>query len=603
MANFKRKLTLVLVLSIILLWACDKNNDDTIAETTVNNGPTTETTTGNSSGTSDKKVAASVNTPNSDDHESADDYVWESSSVIDITLEGESIATPSDAVSIAGSVATITRAGNYRVSGSLTNGQLIVNTTDEATVRIILNNATMACATSAPISVEAADKVVLVLADNTQNTITDGSAYVFASADVDEPNAAIYSKADMTILGQGALTVNANYNDAIASTDGLIIKSGNINITATDDGIRGKDYLIVKSGTLNITSADDGLKSDNSDDLTKGYITIEQGTIKITSGGDAISAQKNVTIASGVFNLTSGGGSSKTITSTTASAKGINAEVLATINGGTFTISSADDAIHSNNSMVINSGTIAIASGDDGLHADSVLTINGGEISVSKSHEGIESIVITITGGVTRITASDDGINAAGIMSHLGPPGQQVVVSPSGKANFFYMKGGHVSVNANGDGVDVNGYAEMTNGTLLVNGPNTQDNGPIDYDGTFTISGGMLVAVGSSGMAQIPGTSSSQASVLFTFSSKTANTLFHVQASDGTNVLTFVPIKSYQSVAFSAPALTSGATYDVYTGGSSTGTVTDGLYTGGTYTGGTKVKTVTLSGVASKVSL
>lgn len=592
MGNSKRNLIFTATLSLMLIWACNKSDDNSVVDTT----DTSDTST---------TTPASTTTPNSDDHESDDDYVWESSSVIDITFDGVSIATTSDAVSIAGSVATITRAGNYRVSGSLTNGQLIVNTTDEATVRIILNNATMACATNAPISVEAADKVVLVLADNTHNTITDGSAYVFTSADVDEPNAAIYSKADMTIFGQGALTVNANYNDAITSTDGLIIKSGNITVTATDDGIRGKDYLIVKSGTLNITSTGDGLKSDNSDDLTKGYITIEQGTIKITSGGDAITAQKNVAIADGVFTLTSGGGSSKTITSTTASCKAIKSVVLTTISGGVFTISSADDAIHSNSSVVIDGGTFAISSGDDGVHADSTLTINGGDLAISKSYEGIESAIITVTGGTTRIIASDDGLNVAGGAdgsSTNGRPGQNNFATASGNY-YLYMKGGYIYMNVGGDGVDVNGSAQMSGGTIVVNGPTDNGNGPMDYDGTFTISGGMLVAVGSSGMAQIPGTSSSQASVLFTFSSKTANTMFHMQASDGTNVLTFVPIKSYQSVAFSAPALTSGATYDVYTGGSSTGTATDGLYTGGTYTGGTKVKTVTLSGVASKVSL
>ena len=143
----------------------------------------------------------------------------------------------------------------------------------------------------------------------------------------------------------------------------------------------------------------------------------------------------------------------------------------------------------------------------------------------------------------------------------------------------------------------------MTGGDVIVNGPTNNGNGPLDYDASFKISGGSVIAAGSSGMAQAPGAASSQYSVLFILKSTfAANTLFHIQSSDGTDILTFAPKKAYQSVAFSSSKLKSGITYDVYYGGSSTGTASDGLYSGGAYSGGTKYTSFTVSGITTRVS-
>jgi hypothetical protein len=142
----------------------------------------------------------------------------------------------------------------------------------------------------------------------------------------------------------------------------------------------------------------------------------------------------------------------------------------------------------------------------------------------------------------------------------------------------------------------------MNDGVVLVNGPTGNGDGAIDYDGTFTMNGGYLVAAGSSGMAQAPSSSSTQYSVLVNLSSaQSAGTLFHIQTQAGDEVLTFVPTKTYQSVAFSSPELANGTTYEVYTGGRSTGTITDGLYAGGTYTPGAQVASFTISSMVTVV--
>jgi len=539
---------------------------------------------------------------------------FQSSSPTTITLNGASITVDGAGAVVEGTTVTIISAGDYNISGPLTDGQVIVNTQDEEPVRLILNGVELRSSTSAPIYIADAEEALIVLADGTTNTVTDSAAYVFASPDEDEPNAAVFSKSDLNISGNGTLIVSANYNDGIASKDGLTIASGTITVNALDDGIRGKDYLVVQSGTITVNAQGDGLKSDNEEDAALGYISIENGVLNITAGGDAFDAQTNVHISAGDFVITSGGGASGVVDAST-SAKGIKGTANVTIDGGTFTIDSADDAIHSNNSLIVNGGTFTISSGDDGMHTDATLEINSGDINITYSYEGIESAVITINGGNIHLVATDDGLNVAGGADSSGMgamPGQGG--GPGGRGGsgqdsfaasgdyFLYINGGSIVVDAIGDGIDVNGTIEMTGGFVLVNGPTEQMNGALDYDGLFTITGGFFVAVGSAGMAQAPGTTSSQYSLLLNLDSMEGpGTLIHIQASDGTGLLTFAPTKLYQSIAFSSPDFVAGVSYDVYIGGTSDGTLTDGLYQGGTYTPGTLYTSFTISDIVTAI--
>jgi hypothetical protein len=296
-----------------------------------------------------------------------------------IILKGDSITVEGAGASAEGSKVTITSAGTYSISGTLTDGQILVNTTDKETVTLILNGVNIGNSVTSPLYIADAEETVIVLADNTENSVTDAASYIFENTEEDEPNAAVFSKSELAIEGNGSLTVSANYNDGIASKDGLTISGGNISVNAADDGIRGKDYLVVKDGNITVKAGGDGLKSDNEEDTAKGYISVEKGAVNVTSGGDAFDAQTNVTITDGEMTLTSGGGSNGTVAED-ASAKGIKAAVSIAIERGTFTVSSADDALHSNGSLTINGGAFNIASGDDGIHADTSIEINGGEL-------------------------------------------------------------------------------------------------------------------------------------------------------------------------------------------------------------------------------
>ncbi len=277
----------------------------------------------------------------------------------------------------------------------------------------------------------------------------------------------------------------------------------------------------------------------------------------------------------------------------TAANQGIRAREALAIEGGNLTINAGDDAVHSEGDFVMNAGAVVISAREKGIHSTYNLEINGGSVSVLDSDEGFEGGFITINDGSVDIVARDDGINVS------------IPDDDTGAANPYFLRinGGFVAVNAGGDGLDSNGSIEMTGGVVLVNGPTGDGDGALDYDLTFNISGGLLVAAGSAGMPQAPSASSAQNSVLINLkAAQPAGTLFHVQTSSGAEILTFAPAKRYQSVVFSLPELVSGESYAIYTGGSSTGAESFGLYQGGAYTPGalessfTVEDTVTLLG-------
>jgi hypothetical protein len=539
------------------------------------------------------------------DHEVDGDYIWNSSDVIDVGLNDDLITVSSaSAATVDGGKVTITSAGTYRLNGSLTDGQVIVNTEDKETVRLILNNVAIHCSASAPIYVMKARKTIIVLEQDTHNTLTDGSLYTVDSNE--EPNGAIFSKSDLTICGEGALNVQANYNDGIASKDGLIIKSGQITVNAVDDAIRGKDYLIIKNGSITITAGGDGLKSDNTGDVTRGYVTIENGVLQIAAGRDAIDAKTDFLMKNGQITAFAGGGSSNNVIEGT-STKGIKAIVDLVIENGTIAVDSSDDAIHSNGTLTINSGTFNLATNDDGIHADESLTIEDGTFVITKSFEGLESSVITINGGTFHLASRDDGINIAGGNDGSGSVGDTFVLG----SYHLYINGGYIYVNADGDGLDSNGAITMTDGQVIIDGPTSRFNTAIDHDpprrgGGFNMTGGYILAVGSSG-TQIapplsPDSTSTQYCIMVAFYQiKPASTVLHLRTRSGSEIFTFKPIKDYQNFVFCSPVLTLNTNYAVYTGGSSTGTITDGLYTGGTYKPGMRVANITITSILTKV--
>jgi hypothetical protein len=526
---------------------------------------------------------------NKGDHEKAKDYTWNSSNVTAITLNTNSISVnPNAGTTVVGTTVTITSGGTYSVTGTLDDGQIIVNSNDNKTVTLILNGVNINSALHAPVCVTKSDKTVIVLANNTANYLTDSAS--------NTDNGTLFSNTDLSICGTGSLTVNGNARDAIHSDDGLIIKNGTISVNSVDDGIRGKDYLVIKGGYITINSVKNGLKSDNAEEPDKGYIYIENGTITITSSqGDAIAAATDLLIANGTLTLGSGGGGN-VAKNDAISTKGLKGSVTVVIDNGDFAISSSDDAIHSNGTICINNGIFNIATGDDAVHADASLEINGGAFDITQCFEGLESAVITINNGYIQINSSDDGINIAENTDAIADP-----FAPPAEGCWLHIKGGYIVVSAVADGIDTNGYMDMSNGFVIINGPTDNFNAAIDYgSATFKLTGGTIVAIGSSGMAQGPTATSTQYSVLVNFNAPQTPKLVNLQTAAGVTVFTFSATKAFQSIVFTFPSLAPGS-YNLYLGGSSTGTLIHGLYEGGTYTPGTKYNTFTISGIVTTI--
>ena len=503
--------------------------------------PTAATATGDPTATASPSSTGSVVAGTHDDPA---DYEWDESSEVTISL-ADGASSGADGVTVEGDVVTITNAGTYRLSGSLSDGQVAVDTEAEGVVRLVLDGASVASSTTSPLVVVDAEKVVIILATGSQNVLTDAASYEFESPDVDEPNAALFSTADLTIAGEGSLTVDGNFNDGITGKDGLIVAGGSIEVTAVDDGIRGKDYLIVSARSVTVTAGGDALKADNEEDATLGYVAIAGGTIDLTAGSDAIDAASNA-IADG--------------------------------------------------------GSLTIEAGDDAIHAETRLEINGGSIDIVASYEGLEATQIVITGGVIELVAEDDGLNVAGGTAsgnaQLGLPGTGGGRGgPGGETAldgyFVEMSGGTLVIDAGGDGFDSNGSATVTGGTIVINGPTENMNGAIDVNGEFLISNAILIAAGSAGMAETPSATSEQPNVALNFSSvQPAGTVVRIQAPDGTNIATFQASKPFQALVFSSPDITAGTTYEVLTGGSADGDSLGGLFLEPAYTPGTVIGSV-----------
>ncbi|MDW7656754.1 MAG: carbohydrate-binding domain-containing protein [Bacillota bacterium] len=568
------------------------------------------------------------------------DDSWNETQVTGILFQESAITIDGDGATVNGSIVTITAAGTYLLSGILNDGQILVNADKEAIVRLVLNDIMLTGMKAAPLQVQSADKVILILADASENTITDARPALLDVGDgiavdetedadeevetednTDEVNAAIYSKEDLTITGDGHLAVVTTFCHGINCKDDLVITGGTIAIQSAGDGIRGRDSVVVQNADLKIDSDEDGIRSSNSNEADMGNIVLESGLIEITAGRDGIQAAGQLLIYGGTLVISTGGGSATVSHSTagaqdwrrpgsvtaqadeTVSTKGLKAATAVIINSGSITIDAADDAVHSNNLIEIRGGTLLLNSGDDGIHADTMISIFGGSITIGRSYEGIESAAIYIHDGDIRITASDDAINIAGGVDGSamnGRPGQNNFSLSESSAQRLEIHGGSIIADGQGDGIDVNGTILMTGGTVLVYGPTSDMNGALDYDGTFTITGGLLVASGSAGMAQAPDASSSQHSILVNLSSVIpAETVIHVTNSTGDTIIAFSPIRTIQSLVVSSPDLKHGDTVTIYTGGDSGDKIVDGLLIGETVQGGVPVASLTLNQVTT----
>lgn len=359
------------------------------------------------------------------------------------------------------------------------------------------------------------------------------------------------------------------------------------------DGSRPDEKASDNTGGQTAQTPPDKSGKDTSDGQQSDKNSQSKDIADNTTASSAPSDTGSETASSTSSDTDSEAASSTSSDTDSTSTKGIKSDGALYVNGGTFTINSADDAFHSNSDVTINDGTYTISSGDDGIHADSALLVNGGTITVTESYEGLEGLNITINDGKIDIAASDDGMNAAGGNDQSGfggmggdgfkgmqaPDAAQKSDSTSDTAQdtdavsedemWMVINGGYVHVLAGGDGLDSNGDLTINCGEVYVDGPSDNGNSAIDYGekSSFYINGGTVVAVGSSGMAEDVSSESKQQAAFVKLDSQADAGDVILKDADGNEIISYTAQKKYDCVIISTADLQAGQTYTLSASG------------------------------------
>lgn len=554
------------------------------------------------------------------------DASFDESSATKITLSGDSASVSGSGAVAEGSTVTISTAGTYTVSGNLADGSITVTTSEDDKVQIVLNGVKIASSSGPAIDIQSADKCFITLAEGTQNSLSDGSAFTSEDA-----NACIYATCDLTINGSGSLDVSGNYRHGVFSKDDLVVYGGTIRVSAVEDGLNGKDSVKIGAGDISIDSGADGVKSSKSTNPEKGFVYVSGGSLSIDAEDDGIQAKTHLCIA-----------------------------------GGSIEIDAADDTLHSDLEGALNGGSTSVRSGDDAFHCETKLEVNDGSFVAEACNEGYEAEQVVVNGGDTNICALDDAMNAsaadlsddsessdvdASTVAPSGEPGANAAQpdgsigvpdassanadsngqqntapqgvgqqdsatspelpsdlgqapdaqggmerggqAPGGQGGapgasdsncLIQINGGKVVLDSQGDGVDSNGNVEINGGTLLVNGPSGDGDGAFDYDGEATISGGTVLMAGAVGMAQ-SFTSGTQAFALVRASGSAGNVIEATDA-DGNVIATLTATRAFGCVLVSGAGVSDGDTITVSVDGAATMATASTTGTSGIATGG-----------------
>ena len=555
--------TSVTLLAALALTGCSTTSNalasgTTVADSSVGTTATTSSATATDTAASSSSFSTNVKSGEKldvDTHYSEQDLSWDTSSETAIDLSNP---TATDGVTVEDGTLTITKAGTYKLSGEY-QGQIKVETADSDAVRLVLDNANITNPSGAALNVVNADEVILYSASGTTNTISDGADYTATGED--DPDAVVYSKADMTIAGEGTLKVNGNHEDGIHTSDGLVIASGTLEVNAANTGIKGKDYVDILGGTINVTAQQDGIKSTNDTDEGKGWTRLSNGTVTVNAGDDGFKASRVVEISGGSLTVEQ-------------SDEGIEAQYI-NVSGGDVNVTSADDGMNASLKTSDSESTDSSANTSDTANQQQNNqqqgSLPGGQQSGTSNQQQQGMGQPPAMSGTSQDGTSQNGTTGTG-QQGMGQPPQGGM--PGGGGGTFEVidaainvSGGHVTVNAEGDGIDSNGVTTLSGGTLIVNGPSQGGNAALDTNGDLLLNGATVLSGSTADMFEAPSTNSTSGYLKLTNSSGfEQGSTVQVADSSGKVVANYKVTKSnVQLVLVSSSSIVKGQSYTAYT--------------------------------------
>ena len=590
--------TSVTLLATLALTGCSTTSNalasgTTAADSSVGTTATTSSATATDTAASNSSFSTNVKSGEKldvDTHYSEQDLSWDTSSETAIDLSNP---TATDGVTVEDGTLTITKAGTYKLSGEY-QGQIKIETADSDAVRLVLDNANITNSSGAALNVVNADEVILYSASGTTNTISDGADYTATGED--DPDAVVYSKADLTIAGEGTLKVNGNHEDGIHTSDGLVIASGTLEVNAANTGIKGKDYVDILGGTINVTAQQDGIKSTNDTDEGKGWTRLSNGTVTVNAGDDGFKASRVVEISGGSLTVEQ-------------SDEGIEAQYI-NVSGGDVNVTSADDGMNASlktsNSESTDSSANTSDTADQQQNNQQQGSLPGGQQNgtSNQQQQGTGQPQPPAMTGTSQDGTSQNGTSGTAQQQNntqnqgnqnMGQPpampggnaqdgttgtGQQGMGQPpqggmpgGGGGTFevidaaINVSGGHVTVNAEGDGIDSNGVTTLSGGTLIVNGPSQGGNAALDTNGDLLLNGATVLSGSTADMFEAPSTNSTSGYLKLTNSSGfEQGSTVQVADSSGKVVANYKVTKSnVQLVLVSSSSIVKGQSYTAYT--------------------------------------
>ena len=524
------------VTSVTLIAALGLTGCSTASGTTLTSGTSTvhSAVSGATAGTSTSNTAAEQ-TLDAQTHYTNEDLTWDSSDEKTIDLANP---TATDGVSVENGTITITSGGTYRLTGEY-SGQAKIEAAKTDTVRLVLDNAKITNSTGAAINVVSAAEAIIYTAAGTTNTVADEANYT-ATGDND-PDAAIYSTANLTLAGEGSLSVKGSYEEGIHTTGGLVIASGTLEVNAANTGIKGKDYVDITGGIVNVTAAQDGIKSTNTDDESMGFTRLSAGSVTVSAGDDGLKAPHTLEISGGTLNIEK-------------SNEGIEAQYINILDGD-VTVNSSDDGIN--------------ASLKDSSSDTSSDTTSGTAAAGQQTQQNQNGQVQQAPAGGGAAPGGSQG--STGQNQNMPQPPTDGAMPGGGGGTFevvdaaINISGGTVTVNAEGDGIDSNGTATFSGGTVTVNGPVAGGNNALDSNGDLLLNGGSVTTGSTADMFEAPSSASTSGYLKITDSSAlTQGSTVQVTDSSGTVVANYkITTSGVQLVLVSNKNIVKGQSYTV----------------------------------------